>query len=326
MVPPSVIRESPVQAAVVQCFRKDAPPHMSQVQGVYAAAITPRGKQGDIDFGATFDLIDFLCKGGVDGIALFSPAGEFAALHGDDRSRLVYLAVKRSRVPILVGVGSATLDDSVALARAARDAGAAGVLLPPPHFFAYDQEDLREFYLQFAAQLGKGAAIYLSQLPSTGTQVETATAMALLSTGHFAGLEATAGEPSVTALQAAFIGSPWRILAASDTTYTASRRAGAHAALSPAACALPEIISALDRAIVAQDLARVQELDARLTEFLAWVRQFPEPAILKAATALRGLKTGAPAVPLAPEKQKKLDQFREWFQAWLPAVKKAAAC
>ena len=29
--------------------------------GVYAATITPRGKHGDVDFGAVFELIDFLC-------------------------------------------------------------------------------------------------------------------------------------------------------------------------------------------------------------------------------------------------------------------------
>lgn len=298
---------------------------MTEVQGVYAAAITPRGKQGDIDFGATFELIDFLCKGGVNGIAFFAAAGEFAALGATDRSRLVRLAVKRSRVPVLVGVGSATLDDSVALAREARDSGAAGLLLPPPHFFPYDQDDVREFYLQFAAHLGKGAHTFISQLPLTGTQVEAATALELLATGHFAGLEDASGAESITALQAARQSSPWRILATNDAAYVASRNAGADAAISPAACVLPEMISALDRATVAKDTARVQELDARLQEFLSWVQQFPQPGIFKTAAALRGLKTGAPAVPLPPRKQEQLDRFREWFTGWLPATRKVAA-
>jgi hypothetical protein len=40
---------------------------------------------------------------------------------------------------------------------------------------------------------------------------------------------------------------------------------------------------------------------------------------------LRGLKTGPLATPLAPAKRQRLDEFREWFQAWLPAVKKPSA-
>ncbi len=298
---------------------------MSEVEGVYAAAITPRGDRSEIDFGASFELIDFLCRGGVRGIALCSAAGEFAALSSDERSRLVYLAVKRSRVPVLVGVGSATLDGSVALAREARDAGAAGLLLPPPFFFPYDQEDLREFYLQFAAQLGRGAATFLSLLPPAGARLQAATALALLSTGHFAGIEDGSGTDSVLWIKAAGEGKPWRILAADDASFAASRCAGAHGAISSAACALPELMMALDRALTARDPTRAQTLDARLREFLVWVDQFPQPVIVKVATGLRRLKTGPLAVPLPPGKQKKLEQFRAWFAAWLPETKKLAA-
>ena len=96
------------------------------------AAVTPRGKAGEVNFGATFELIDYLSAARVGGIALFTAWGEYPALAADDRSRLTYLAVKRSRVPVLAGVGSATLDVSLALARDARDAGVAALLVPPP--------------------------------------------------------------------------------------------------------------------------------------------------------------------------------------------------
>ena len=129
---------------------------MTGFQGVNAAAITPRGKQGEIDLGAAFELIDHLCSAGVRGIVLFSGNGEYPAFTVEERSRLVYLAVKRSRVPVLVGVGSATVDLSVALAREAREAGAGGLLLPPPFFFRYEPDDVLEFYRRFTAQLESG--------------------------------------------------------------------------------------------------------------------------------------------------------------------------
>src|SRR4051794_27332108 len=117
--------------------------------GVIVAALTPRGKKGDLDFGAAFELIDYLCKARVRGIAFFTATGEYPAYTVDERTRLVYLAAKRSRIPVFAGVGAMSLDDSVALAREAQHAGAAGVFLPPPHFFRYSQEELAEFYLQF---------------------------------------------------------------------------------------------------------------------------------------------------------------------------------
>jgi 4-hydroxy-tetrahydrodipicolinate synthase len=290
---------------------------MTQVQGVYAAAITPRGNHGDIDFGASFELIDFLCKGGVSGIALCSSAGEYAALSDTDRSRLVYLAVKRSRVPVLAGVGSATLDGSLALAREARDAGVAGVLLPPPHFLPYDQDDLREFYLQFADHIGDGVATYISRLPGDNSNLQPETARELLATRRFAGIE--------LALRGIEPTNEWTILAADDAQIVAARSAGARAVLSAAACAVPELLAQLDRAITVHDEFRTRELDARLQEFLGWVRQFPLPAILKIATGLRGLKTGSLSAPLPAAKSKKCDEFRAWFADWLPVTKKLAA-
>ena len=157
--------------------------------GVIAAAITPRGKHGDVDFGAAFELLDYLCAAGVCGIAIFTSAGEYPAFSTDERTRLLYLAAKRSRIPLFAGVGSTGLDASLALARKARDAGAAGLLLPPPHFFRYPQEEIREFYLQFAAQVGKGALTYLSNTPSVTSEIAVDTALELLATGSFAGIE-----------------------------------------------------------------------------------------------------------------------------------------
>ena len=92
---------------------------MTEFQGVHVAAITPRGKQGEVDLGAAFELIDYFCSAGLRGIVLFGDSGEYPAFNPDERSRLLYLAVKRSRVPVLAGIGSATLDVSLDLAREA---------------------------------------------------------------------------------------------------------------------------------------------------------------------------------------------------------------
>ena len=150
---------------------------MGGLSGVIAAAVTPHTKRGDeADIGATLDLIDFLCKAGVQGIALLGSTGEFVNLNYDDRVRLVYLAVKRSRVPVLAGISHSTLDGAIALGREASAAGAAGLLLMPPYFFRYGQAEIREFYLRFAAELDHAAPIYLYNIPlfTSGIASETA--------------------------------------------------------------------------------------------------------------------------------------------------------
>jgi dihydrodipicolinate synthase/N-acetylneuraminate lyase len=307
---------------------------MTGFQGVNVAAITPRGKHGEVDLGAAFELIDHFCAARVDGIVLFSGYGEYPAFTVEERSRLVYLAVKRSRVPLLVGVGSATMDLSIALAREAREAGAAGLLLPPPFFFRYESDDVFEFYRRFAAQLGSGADTFLSNTPALTSQIPVETALDLLQTGLFAGVEDSSGSlESLTCLQAAAAMCSLQLLVGSDQIFTRARCArvavpgGAFrlGAVSAAACAVPELVMALDRAITAARTDEAGRLDDALQEFLDWEAHFPQTTIVKVATGLRGLKTGPLSVPLSPGKERLLAEFREWFQGWLPAVKKMSA-
>lgn len=254
--------------------------------GPIAAAITPRNRHEEIDFGAAFELIDFLCRARVSGIALFTSIGEYASIADDDRSRLLCLAVKRSRTPVYAGIGAATFDAALGLARSARDAGAAAVLLPPPHGFAYGQDDIREFYLQFAAHAEGDTPIYLMDSPGLCTAIEPATAQELIASGGFAGVCGFLNET---------------------------------------ACAVPELCVGHHEALAAGRSEHAIRIATMLDEFTAWVGEFPTPVAIKTAVALRGIKTGPLPVPLTPEKQRRLEQFREWFTAWLPAAKKLHA-
>src|ERR1017187_10364090 len=289
---------------------------MTKDHGVIVAALTPRGKKGDLDFGAAFELIDRLCAARVSGIALFTAAGEYPAFSLEERTRLVYLAVKRSRVPLYAGAGSIGLDDSLSLARGAQRAGAAAVLLPPPHFFRYKQEEIREFYLQFAGQMGGGIPAYLANTPGVTTAIAPETAGDLLATGHFAGMV----DPAAAAGR--FAGFPAAYLSGDDANMVASRRGGAHGVLSSAACAIPEIVVALDGALRSGNQEQAARLEPMLQEFLAWADQFPFPVLVKVAAGLRGVKLGAQSVPLSPGRQRQLEAFCEWFQGWLPALKR----
>jgi 4-hydroxy-tetrahydrodipicolinate synthase len=287
------------------------------LQGVHAAAITPRGKTGDINFGAIFELIDYLCAARVGGIALFTGWGEYPSLSVDDRARLTYLAVKRSRVPVLAGVGSATFDHSLELAREARSAGVAGVLLPPPLFYRCDEDDICEFFTQFAAQLGSGSPIIL-----TG-EIAPETAARLLESGRFAGIEDGSGSvESLEGLRACAGNSA--VLAGDDRLLVNARAAGL-GVVSAAACAVPELTMALNAAIAAGDETAIARLEAGRQELLSWLDRFPAPVGIKTAVAARGIPTGELPVPLSAGKQQCLEQFRQWFKAWLPAAKKLAA-
>jgi 4-hydroxy-tetrahydrodipicolinate synthase len=290
---------------------------MIEDHGVIAAALTPRGKRGDLDFGAAFELIDLLSAAGVQGIVWFAPAGEYPAFGIEERTRLLYLAAKRSRVPLFAGAGAVGLDDSVKIAREAIRAGVDNILVPPPHFYQYRQEEIREFYLQLAAQLPKTASIYLSNTPSVTTPIEPITARELLDTGKFAGIEDDAPEGPYAGQSYAWL--------TTDSAAVQARANGAHGIVSASASAAPELVCALDCALRDGDRDRIARLETMLEEFHAWMAQFAQPVILKVAAELRGIKVGPLPVPVSEERRLVLDEFRAWFRNWLPEVKKLSS-
>jgi 4-hydroxy-tetrahydrodipicolinate synthase len=300
---------------------------VNPIGGVTVAAITPHGQQGhELDIGAELELIDFVTQSRVQGIALMGATGEFLTVSFDERVRLTYLVVKRSRVPVLVGVGHAALDGALELGREACSAGAAGLLLMPPCFFRYSQADIKEFYQQYAAQIGVSVPVYLYNIPSFCTPIECDTALELLATGLFAGIKDSSGSfDYFTRLKELRDRHRFTLLIGNDVIFTRARAAGADGVVSGVACAVPELVLALDQAILAGHTAEIDRLEGRLQEFISWIDRFPTPVIIKVALALRGVKAGPLAVPLPPESQREMDKFREWYRGWLPEVRKESA-
>lgn len=302
-------------------------PELAVIQGVHAALVTPRRQdRSQVDLGAALDLIDFLCRGGVDGIVLLGSTGEFTHFDVEDRLRLTQFAIKRSRAPVMVNVSHSSLAGALTLARQACTDGASALLLMPPHFFRYGQEEIEEFYRRFAQELESEVPLLLYNIPAFTSEIRVDTAIRLLATGLFAGIKDSSGRmDELRRIQAAKQQTPFTLLAGNDRILAQARAEGADGAVSGVACAVPELILGLERAVRSGEAGKRDRLQARLEEFIEWVERFPYPAGIKEAVALRGPKVGPPAVPAGREAQQRLSEFREWFRGWLPAVLKEAA-
>jgi len=294
------------------------------IGGVNVAAVTPRRPANPgVDLAAAFELIDFLSGTGVRAIALLGSTGEFLHFDLEERTRLVELVVKRSRVPVIAAVAHSTLDGALLLGREAAYFGAAALLLMPPYFFHYRAEDIREFYLRFASEIKEAAPVFLYNIPFFTTEITCDTAIELLSTGLFAGIKDSSGRwENFVRLKAARDRTPFTLLIGNDILFTPARMAGADGVVSGVACAAPELMLALDRAIQCGAAEKRNRLDARLHEFISWIDRFPTPVGIREAATVRGLNIGPPAVPLGREGEQALAEFREWFKGWLEAVRK----
>jgi 4-hydroxy-tetrahydrodipicolinate synthase len=294
---------------------------MTHIQGPLAALVTVRRPSGHtIDIGPALDIIDFLVGHGVTGIALLGATGEFVHFDVEERMRFAHMAIRRSRVPLLVNVSHSTLEGALTLARDAAASGAAGLLLMPPYFFRYKQQELREFYLRFADSAADLPPTFLYNLPFFTNALEPATACEILATGRFAGIKDSSGNLEMfEALATQRERQPFTLLIGNDSIL-AARRHRSDGVISGCACAVPDLIVGLDRAVTTGNTAAQARLAQRLAEFIEKIDPLPTPLGVQEALALRGFPMALAPTRLGPDLLRHRELFRAWFPGWLAAL------
>jgi 4-hydroxy-tetrahydrodipicolinate synthase len=290
--------------------------------GVYTALATPRLHDAmEADAAALFDYLDIIVNAGVDGVVLFGSTGEFVHFDVAERIRILMLLSKRCRVPMLVNVSHSTLTGVLDLAESALDSCASGLLLMPPYFYRYQDNQIFEFYRQFADAIGGRMPIYLYNIPVFTNPISADLAGRLLSSGEFAGIKDSSGDWKLfESLQALHANLPFRLMIGSDPLYFRARPLGADGMVSGVAAAVPELMVALDRALNANDMGRATRLNAFLDEFISWINQFPATVGVKRAAVARGWKLNHSPIPFDEQTAAKLLEFERWFLDWLPVV------
>ncbi len=286
------------------------------VSGIYAALLTPR-KAGstEADAAALLDYLDLPANTGVDGLVLFGSTGEFVHFDVPERTRAATLAIRRSRVPVLVNVSHSTMTGAIALADGAIRIGAAGLLLMPPYFYRYSDEDIFSFYLYLASYVDGEAPLYLYNLPAFTNPLSYNLIERLLQVPGIAGIKDSSGDGRLLERLAALRRTrDFRWMAGNERLYSCARTAGADGSISGVAAAVPELLVALQRS--APDPA----LCVRLTELLDWVEQFTAVVAVRELAIVRKWIRPEPGTPFSPETQGRLALFRNWLTDWLPAV------
>jgi 4-hydroxy-tetrahydrodipicolinate synthase len=295
--------------------------------GVYAALLTPRAPDStEADAAALFEYLDKVSHAGVSGLVFFGSTGEFVHFDLAERMRVLALAVKRCRRPVLVNVSHSTFAGTIALAEQAAASGASGLLLMPPYFYRLEDDMVAEFYAQFLKSVQPALPVYLYNLPQCTTPLSPELAIRLLQTGSFAGIKSSDPEWAHFDALLNFRGQQrFTLLAGNETLYLKALSSGADGSVSGVAAALPELPVAIWRAIHSGELSVAAGLSDRLDELLIWIDKLPPLVALKQLAEVRSWLRFTPALPLDEITRNQLRDFRNWLENWLPPTLEACA-
>ncbi len=135
----------------------------SSADGMYVISATPFTADGALDLDSTASLMDFYTQRGVTGATILGIMGEAPKLAGDESMQFTKACLARLKVPVIVGVSGAGLDNLFNFSKRVMDAGAAGVMVAPQAGLKTD-EQIYAYFEQIANGL-KGIPWVLQDYP-----------------------------------------------------------------------------------------------------------------------------------------------------------------
>jgi dihydrodipicolinate synthase/N-acetylneuraminate lyase len=297
----------------------------SPLTGIIPPVVTPLLDRDTLDREGFERLLERQIAGGVAGVFVLGTTGEGPSLSYRLRREVVSEAcrVVAGRVPVLVGITDTAFVESVALARAAAEAGAEAVVAAPPYYLPEGQPELVEYIRHLLPELP--LPFYLYNMPSlTKVSFEIATIRALMDEEKIHGVKDSSGNMTYfhRLARAARERPDWSILMGPEELLLDAVLAGGHGGVNGGANVFPELYSALHRAAAAGDVERARHLhDAimQVSDKLYQIGRHPSAVIkgIKCALSIEGVCNDFMAEPF----HRFRDHERQLVAESLPALR-----
>ena len=142
-------------------------PLTADAQGVYPIAPTPFLDDGRIDTASIDRLSDFYLEIGATGLTVLGQLGEAPKLEHAESVAVARRMIQRAaRLPVIVGVSAPGFAAMRALTHEVMAAGAAGVMIAPPHTLRTDDQ-IVGYYRQAVEAIGADVPFVLQDYPLT---------------------------------------------------------------------------------------------------------------------------------------------------------------
>ena len=300
---------------------------MISLDGVLFFPITPFDASGELDLPALSKHVAERLGAGPGGVFAACGTGEFHALDGDEYTQVVSTTVRVTggQVPVFAGAGG-PVAVARAQARAAREAGADGLLLLPPYLVAAPSAGLIEYVRSVAAASELPIIVY----HRGNAQFDPAAAATVASIPSVVGFKDGVGDLEllgriVVAVRAALAesGKPFQFfngMPTAEMSVPAYRGMGVNLYSSAVFCFAPEISLAFYRAVTGGDDALRDRLLADFFAPLVALRSTTPGyavALVKAGVRLRGLDAGGVRPPLIDPTPEHVEELQRILAAGL---------
>jgi 4-hydroxy-tetrahydrodipicolinate synthase len=274
---------------------------MSDWQGIFSVSVTPFTADGAIDEPCFCSLLDATIEDGADGVVVAGGTGEFYALSPDERVRLFRIAVRHvaGRVPVIAGVSDLRVNDIIAAAHAAGEAGCSGAMVLPPIYAFASPRELVAFFQKIAAASPIPIMLYNSPR-RIGVSIEVDTVRRLADIDGVVAIKDSSGLIVQIGDLVHAVGERIRIFVGYETMIAPALALGAHGVVAMAHQATGRLVRSYYNAIARGDRTAAEPLERDLFAVYRCFQSGSYYAAIKETMAQLGRNAGPPRPPLLP--------------------------
>ncbi|MGX9136066.1 4-hydroxy-tetrahydrodipicolinate synthase [Rummeliibacillus sp. JY-2-4R] len=283
---------------------------------ILTAMVTPFDQNGDIDFQATRELINYLIDNGTEGLVVAGTTGESPTLTSDEKVELFKFVVEvvNRRVPVIAGTGSNNTRASIELTKQAENTGVDGIMLVVPYYNKPSQEGLYQHFKTIAESTKLPILLY--NIPGRSViNMSVDTVVRLAQIQNIVAIKDAAGNLDAMAETISQTPAEFSVYTGEDSLTLPAIAIGATGVISVASHIIG---NEMQEMITKFKSGKTQEAAAdhrRLLPVFNGLFAAPNPAPVKAALNLNGVVVGGTRLPIIPLNDEETSQLKEVLQA-----------
>jgi len=270
--------------------------------GVLTAMVTPFDAEGRLDLDAVGVVARWLVANGSEGLVVAGTTGESPVLTDAEKRDLWRAAAEAVSVPVLAGAGSNDTAHSAELARAAEQAGAAGVLAVTPYYNRPSQAGIEAHFRAMAAATSLPVVLY--DIPvRTGRRIAPATLLRLArEVDNIVGVKDAASDVAGSARLLAEAPSSFELYSGEDALTLPLLSVGAVGVIGVATHWTGRLHAQMISAFAKGDVDEARRVNATLLGSFDFETgdDAPNPVPAKAMMRVLGLPVGECRLPMGP--------------------------
>ena len=255
---------------------------MQALKGSLVALVTPMIPNGDVDYVALENLIDWHIEKGTNGIVSVGTTGESATVNIKEHLEVISHTVKyvNSRIPVIAGTGANSTSEAIELTMESKQMGADFSLLVTPYYNKPNQKGLIQHYTKVANEVDLPQILY--NVPSrTACDLKPSSVKILSEHKNIVGIKEAVGDPKRIddLIQISSNNEDFFLYSGDDPSFLSMLKKGGDGVISVAANVVPEYISDICSSALEEKFDIAEELDNKLSTLyeLLFIESNPIP-------------------------------------------------